>query len=433
MNRVLVRCVLASAAIAAAGFLAVTAEAGTVVRFDTNYSVNGSSGPISSFDVELYDAEAPITVANFLKYVNAGLYNDTIIHRDAKDFVAQGGGFTPATVNGTVTALNPITTFPPIQNEFSTTRSNLVGTLAMAKLGGDPNSATSQWFVNLGDNSANLDNQNGGFTVFAKVLGEGMTLINAINSLPQADLSSQFGGAFTEVPKISSGNSAASFVTITKAAVYTPPVVGSLSGAVYFDANHNGIRDALDYAIAGAQVTLTKTGSSTPVATVRSGTNGSYEFGNLAAGTYSIAMQTPTTMPGQDNGSQQILLDKNGSVLKTGNIGAGGQNVWNNVTLGTDQSGQNIGFAEAAYPAALMSARMLLNDSPGMVPYGAATSTSLVAADVAGNSAAVPSGGGSVSTSGGSVSAVPEPGTLALLAAGGMFLGGFAWRRRNGR
>ncbi len=69
---------------------------------------------------------------------------------------------------GSRTALNPITSYGPIQNEFSSDRSNVSGTIAMAKVGNDPNSATSQWFVNLGDNSANLDNQNGGFTVFGK-------------------------------------------------------------------------------------------------------------------------------------------------------------------------------------------------------------------------------------------------------------------------
>lgn len=64
-------------------------------------------------------------------------------------------------------------------NEFSPTRSNVRATVAMAKVGGNPDSATSQFFVNLADNSANLDNQNGGFTVFATVV-EGMDVVDTI-------------------------------------------------------------------------------------------------------------------------------------------------------------------------------------------------------------------------------------------------------------
>jgi cyclophilin family peptidyl-prolyl cis-trans isomerase len=204
--------------------MAPATQADTVVRFNLNGSVSGSNGSINYFDVELFDSEAPITVANFLQYVNNGNYDNTIIHRDATDFVMQGGGFTPQVDGGSVTALNPIASYGQIQNEFSTTRSNVSGTIAMAKLGNDPNSATSQWFVNLGDNSANLDEQNGGFTVFGKVLGEGMTLINAVNSLPTYDLSPNYGSAFTEVPLFNNGSN---FVTVMSVAVVPEP--GSLA------------------------------------------------------------------------------------------------------------------------------------------------------------------------------------------------------------
>jgi cyclophilin family peptidyl-prolyl cis-trans isomerase len=143
-------------------------------------------------DVQLYDAATPLTVANFLRYVRAGAYNSSFFHRSVPGFVIQGGGYTFDT------ALHSVTTYPPVLNEFSPTRSNLRGTIAMAKLGGNANSATSQWFFNLANNSANLDNQNGGFTVFGKVLGAGMTVVDAIAALPIANA----GGNFTALPYV---------------------------------------------------------------------------------------------------------------------------------------------------------------------------------------------------------------------------------------
>lgn len=120
--------------------------------------------------------DAPITTANFLQYVEDDFYNGTIFHRIVPDFVVQGGGFLPGMVPQSGLR-------PPIQNEFSPLRSNIRGTLAMAKIGGDPDSATSQFFFNLGDNSANLDNQNGGFTVFANVI-IGMDVVDRIAEVP---------------------------------------------------------------------------------------------------------------------------------------------------------------------------------------------------------------------------------------------------------
>jgi peptidyl-prolyl cis-trans isomerase A (cyclophilin A) len=95
----------------------------------------------------------------------------------------------------------PIATYPAIPNE--PVFSNTAGTIAMAKVDGDPNSATSQWFFNVGDNSANLDFQNGGFTVFGSVLGDGMNVINALSALPTVNLSASlgpYGGPFNAMP-----------------------------------------------------------------------------------------------------------------------------------------------------------------------------------------------------------------------------------------
>ncbi len=164
---------------AASGSKAVDLSSAFTDPASTTVELTTSNGPV---DIGLFDAAAPKTVANFLKYVSSGRYNNTIIHRAIPGFIVQGGGYTPTGTH--------IATFGNVPNEFSATRSNLRGTIAMAKLGGDPNSATSEWFFNLADNSANLDNQNGGFTVFGHVVNNTLSNVDAIAALPKADGSS---------------------------------------------------------------------------------------------------------------------------------------------------------------------------------------------------------------------------------------------------
>lgn len=151
---------------------------------------------LGDFCLHLFRDTASRTVANFLKYVTDGDYDNAIIHRSAltanyQPFVLQTGGYTLD--NGRVLE---IPADAPVLNEFG--RSNRRATVAMAKLANRPSSATNQWFVNLGDNSANLDHQNGGFTVFAEVV-TGMDVVDAIASLRRAKLEA-LGPAFTEVP-----------------------------------------------------------------------------------------------------------------------------------------------------------------------------------------------------------------------------------------
>ncbi|MGA0805149.1 MAG: peptidylprolyl isomerase [Pseudohongiellaceae bacterium] len=167
---------------------------------------------LGNFCIELFDDVAPQTVQNFLNYVRGGDYNNTFIHRSVPGFVIQGGGYY-------YTGGTTVTEVPkdaPVRNEFN--RSNLRGTIAMAKFGNDPNSATSEWFINLGNNAANLDGQNGGFTVFGQVVGNGMAVVDAMAARTARDLSFSLGGAFTDVPvlKIDSQLSADDFITITR-------------------------------------------------------------------------------------------------------------------------------------------------------------------------------------------------------------------------
>ena len=169
-----------------------------MVRFSSN---------VGEIDIELFDTEKPLTVANFLSYVNAGQYNQTFIHRSVPGFVIQGGGFG---LNGT--SVLPVTTNAAVQNEPGI--SNLRGTVAMAKLGDDPNSATSQWFINLEDNAENLDAQNGGFTVFGRVVGNGMAVADRIAAFSTYNATAQLGGAFGNLPLQSVTNDLILFSTV---------------------------------------------------------------------------------------------------------------------------------------------------------------------------------------------------------------------------
>ncbi|MBX3364323.1 MAG: peptidylprolyl isomerase [Phycisphaeraceae bacterium] len=133
-----------------------------VVVFETNFG---------KIYIELFPQDAPTTVANFLNYVQRGLYSETMFHRSVPGFVLQGGGYEYTDSDGFRRVFDE--TLGPIVNEFG--RPNIARTIAMAKFGNNPNSATSEFFFNLSDNSgppASLDTVNGGFTVFGKVLTE---------------------------------------------------------------------------------------------------------------------------------------------------------------------------------------------------------------------------------------------------------------------
>jgi len=182
---------LYSRSLIAAAVLCVTtllpqASNATIVEFEL------SDGTF--IEVNLYDNATPQTVANFLNYVQNGNFSQSVIHRSVAGFVIQGGGF----VTDVNAQLSAIPENAPVNNE--PTFSNVRGSIAMAKLGSGPDTATSQWFFNLANNAANLDNQNGGFTVFGEVTGTGMATIDAVAALPTFDLSATLGGAFTDIP-----------------------------------------------------------------------------------------------------------------------------------------------------------------------------------------------------------------------------------------
>jgi peptidyl-prolyl cis-trans isomerase A (cyclophilin A) len=133
-----------------------------MIRFETS---------LGDFTIELFDKEAPESVANFTRYIDDGFFDGTIFHRIVPGFVIQGGGFTED--------MTQKKTKPPVKNEADNGLKNKRGTLSMARTN-DINSATSQFFVNLKDNDF-LDHSRGnfGYAVFAKVTA-GMDVIDKI-------------------------------------------------------------------------------------------------------------------------------------------------------------------------------------------------------------------------------------------------------------
>jgi cyclophilin family peptidyl-prolyl cis-trans isomerase len=135
---------------------------------------------LGNIDLELDPEKAPVTVNNFLNYVNSGFYNNTIFHRVIAEFVIQGGGYSPGTPNPV--AKTP--TQPPIVLESNNGLANVRGSLAMARTS-EPNSATSQYYINVVDNPA-LDYKSAeepGYAVFGKVTA-GLDVVDAISVVP---------------------------------------------------------------------------------------------------------------------------------------------------------------------------------------------------------------------------------------------------------
>lgn len=151
----------------------------TIARFVTK---------AGNIDVRLFGDRTPITVNNFIQYANGtggSTYDNSFFHRSVPGFVVQGGGFR---ANAT---FDSIPTLGMIQNEPGI--SNTRGTIAMAKLGGNPNSATSQFFFNLGNNASNLDNQNGGFTVFGEIVDSaGLAVMDRLAQYERVNAGSPF-------------------------------------------------------------------------------------------------------------------------------------------------------------------------------------------------------------------------------------------------
>lgn len=136
-------------------------------------------------DIELFADKAPLSVSNFLAYVDAGFFDGTIFHRVIPGFMAQGGGFTEK--------MQQKSTRAPIQNEATNGLKNDRGTLAMARTS-DINSATAQFFINVKNNDFLNHGRDFGYAVFGRV-ATGMDIVDKIVSVPTTTV-----GGFQNVP-----------------------------------------------------------------------------------------------------------------------------------------------------------------------------------------------------------------------------------------
>lgn len=140
-----------------------------IVQFDTN---------MGTITLELNEQAAPVTVANFIDYVESGHYDGTIFHRVIDGFMIQGGGMDAN--------MNEKRTGTPIKNEADNGLKNDVGTIAMARTS-DPHSATAQFFINVKNNDflnySSPSPQGWGYAVFGKVI-DGMDVVNQIKDVP---------------------------------------------------------------------------------------------------------------------------------------------------------------------------------------------------------------------------------------------------------
>jgi len=175
-------------------YFSIPSVTGPIVQFNTI---------LGSYNAELYTSAAPINAANFLSYVNAGSYTNSFIDRSVPGFVVQGGSYD--IVSGSIAA---IPTSAPVVLEYNLP--NALGTLAAARTS-VLNSATSAWYINTVDNSTNLGPTNaGGYTVFGRILGTGMTVVNAIASLPVYNVNS---GQFPNLPVYNYNSTSGSLTT----------------------------------------------------------------------------------------------------------------------------------------------------------------------------------------------------------------------------
>ena len=261
-------------------YFSIPSVTGPIVQFNTI---------LGSYNAELYTSAAPINAANFLSYVNAGSYSNSFIDRSVPGFVVQGGSYD--IVSGSIAA---IPTSAPVVLEYNLP--NALGTLAAARTS-VLNSATSAWYINTVDNSTNLGPTNaGGYTVFGRILGTGMTVVNAIASLPVYNVNS---GQFPNLPVYNYNSTSGSLTTsnlvmvnsITQIPMFPTPT--AKTAVLTWNISSSNPATALA-TLSGSTLNLSALSAGTSLITVTaSDTNG-----NVAQGSFTVTTSpTITSQP----------------------------------------------------------------------------------------------------------------------------------------
>ena len=178
-----------------AAFSSLLMAGPTASAADADHPVVVLDTTAGAITLELDRTKAPISVDNFLKYVDKGFYDGLVFHRVIPDFMIQTGGMTDT---GATIREKREGAFAPIKNESGNGLSNVRGSIAMARTS-NPNSATSQFFINHGSqNSGSLDTPPG-YAVFGKVI-DGMKVVDAIAAAPFTTKTDQNGNPHENVP-----------------------------------------------------------------------------------------------------------------------------------------------------------------------------------------------------------------------------------------
>ncbi len=270
-------------------YFTVPGITGQVAQFDT---------VLGKFNVDLLASDAPLSVANFLSYVNGPEspekknYNNTIVHRSTPlgpnntNRIVQGGGYTPP--NGTSIGRNS-----PIALEYKLP--NVRGTLAMARTSA-LNSATSEWFFNVDDNTTALGTGNGGgYAVFARVLGSGMSVVDAIAALPTFNVD---GGVFATLPlrDVVTGQASiqlANFIVVTSVTVVPLYPTTNTAPAVLNFAVANNNSAVVTATLNGSSLAITPVGVGTATLSVRAGDANN----NFASSTMAVTVTATASAP----------------------------------------------------------------------------------------------------------------------------------------